>query len=51
MDALKRSHFLEQLSGQVFLSQNEAYTAIIAIAENEDNADTDIDIWKARGLI
>ena len=51
MDALKPSHFLEQLSGQVFLSQNEAYAAIIAIAENEDNADTDIDIWKARGLI
>ncbi len=30
MDRLKRSHFLDALSGQVFLSQNEAYEALTA---------------------
>jgi len=51
MDRLKRSHFLEQLSGQVFLSQNAAYSALIAIADAEDEADTDPDKWMARGMI
>jgi SulP family sulfate permease len=51
MDRLKRSHFLEQLSGKVFLSQNEAYSALIAIADTEDNADNITDNWMARGLI
>jgi SulP family sulfate permease len=51
MDRLEQSHFLEQLSGNVYLSQNEAYSALIAIADSEDKADTDIDIWSARGLI
>ncbi|MEH6790849.1 SulP family inorganic anion transporter [Parasphingorhabdus sp.] len=51
MDRLKRSHFLEQLSGKVFLSQNAAYAALIAIADAEDKADTTPDEWMARGLI
>ena len=51
MDRLKRSHFLEQLSGKVFLSQNEAYSALIAIADAEDNADNITDNWMARGMI
>ena len=51
MDRLKRSHFLEQLSGKVFLSQNGAYSALIAIADSEDNADNNTDTWMARGLI
>jgi SulP family sulfate permease len=51
MDRLKRSHFLDQLSGKVFLSQNEAYSALIAIADREDKADNVTDNWMARGLI
>ncbi|MBQ0772768.1 MAG: sodium-independent anion transporter, partial [Sphingomonadales bacterium] len=51
MDRLQRSHFLEQLSGKVFLSQNAAYSALIAIADTEDNADNITDDWMARGLI
>ena len=51
MDGLKRSHFLDQLSGKVFLSQNGAYSALIAIADAEDNADNMTDPWMARGLI
>ncbi|MEH6714730.1 SulP family inorganic anion transporter [Parasphingorhabdus flavimaris] len=51
MDRLKRSHFLDQLSGKVYLSQNAAYSALIAIADNEDKADSPVDIWNARGLI
>ena len=51
MDRLKRSHFLDQLSGKIYLSQNAAYSALIAIADNEDKADSPVDIWNARGLI
>ena len=51
MDRLKRSHFLEQLSGKVFLSQNAAYSALIAIADAEEEADKPVDMWNARGLI
>ena len=51
MDRLKRSHFLDQLSGRVFLSQNAAYSALIAIADAEEEADKPVDMWNARGLI
>ncbi|WP_430429555.1 SulP family inorganic anion transporter [Parasphingorhabdus sp.] len=51
MDRLKRSHFLEALSGKVFLSQNGAFSTLIAIADNEDKADNITDNWMARGLI
>lgn len=51
MDRLKRSHFLDELSGSVYLSQNAAYDAVIAIADRETPSDTDNDLWKARGLI
>lgn len=51
MDRLKRSHFLDQLSGKVYLSQNGAYSALIAIADSEDKADNNTDPWMARGLI
>ncbi|MEP1210814.1 sulfate permease [Parasphingorhabdus sp.] len=51
MDRLNRSHFLDQLSGKVFLSQNAAYSALIAIADLEDKADNMTDTWMARGLI
>ena len=51
MDRLEQSHFLEQLSGKIYLSQNEAYSALIAIADSEDKADSPVDIWNARGMI
>jgi len=51
MDRLKRSHFLDQLSGKVYLSQNGAYSALIAIADAEDKADNINDDWMARGMI
>lgn len=51
MDRLKRSHFLEALSGKVFLSQNGAFSTLIAIADIEDKADNITDNWMARGLI
>ena len=34
MDGLKKSHFLEALTGQVFLSQYDAWTALARIADN-----------------
>lgn len=51
MDRLKRSHFLDELSGQVFLSQNTAYTKLIEASNHQDAADNGEDIWRARGLI
>lgn len=51
MDALERSHFLEELTGRVFLSQNAAFDAAIAIANSEDAAQAPVDLWLARGLI
>ncbi len=51
MDALERSHFLDELTGRVFLSQNAAFDAAIAIANSEDAAQAPVDLWLARGLI
>jgi SulP family sulfate permease len=51
MDALERSHFLDELTGQVWLSQNAAFDAIIALAERESEAERPADLWMARGLI
>lgn len=51
MDALKRSHFIDQLTGQVFLSQNAAFTKIIQMSDREDAAAEKNDMWDARGLI
>ena len=51
MDALKRSHFLDELSGQVFLSQNTAYSKLIKSSDLDDASEDNEDIWKARGLI
>jgi SulP family sulfate permease len=50
MDRLERSSFLEQLTGQVFLSQDEAFSTLLksgggdALAQRED-------LWLARGLM
>ncbi len=51
MDRLKRSHFLDELTGQVFLSQNTAYTKLIAASNHHDEAENGKDLWKERGLI
>jgi sulfate permease, SulP family len=51
MDALQRSHFLGELSGQIFLSQNAAFTELMAIADEEVSVRTGGDQWLARGLI
>ena len=50
MDRLQRSSFLEELSGEVFLSQDEAFSSLIKRSENEVPPQRD-DLWLARGLI
>ena len=51
MDGLKRSHFLDELSGSIFLSQDAAFSQLISICNEEDQAGDDNDVWKARGMI
>ncbi len=51
MDALERSHFLSALGGKVWLSQNEAYDAVIAMATREEDGEAPPDLWMARGVI
>jgi SulP family sulfate permease len=51
MDALERSHLLHDLTGKVWLSQNEAFDAVIAIADSDEEAHQPPDLWMARGLI
>ena len=48
MDRLKRSHFLDDLSGQVFLSQDSAFAAL---ANDTGETPGDPDPLEARGLI
>jgi sulfate permease, SulP family len=51
MDALEKSHLLRDLTGKVWLSQNAAFAALIAIADEEDAPKGSDDLWMARGLI
>lgn len=51
MDALEKSHLLHDLTGKVWLSQNAAFAALIAIADGEDTPKGSDDLWLARGLI
>jgi SulP family sulfate permease len=51
MDALERSHLLHHLTGNVWLSQNEAFDAVIALADRDEGAGQTPDMWMARGLI
>ena len=39
MDRLQRSHFLDELSGEVFLSQYDAYTTLTAQAQGAEQGD------------
>ncbi len=49
MDRLERSSFLEDLSGKIFLSQEEAFSSLISLGDEE--APPREDPWMARGLI
>lgn len=51
MDALSKSHLLHDLTGKVWLSQNEAFQSLIRSSDDEDNAANSPDTMAARGLI
>ena len=51
MDALEKSHLLHDLTGKVWLSQNEAFQSLIRSSDEEDHAPTVTDLMAARGLI
>jgi sulfate permease, SulP family len=51
MDKLQRSHFLEQLTGQVYLSQNAAFSELIVAVEEADRPLASADLWMSRGLM
>lgn len=52
MDKLKRSHFLDELTGEVFISQNTASETIMAkVAKREHYINQLNDPWYSRGLI
>lgn len=51
MDALEKSHLLGALTGRIWLSQNDAFAAVIALADAEEEAQQPQDLWLARGLI
>ena len=50
MDRLERSSFLDELTGQVFLSQDGAFSSLI-VAADEDAPPSREDSWLPRGLI
>ena len=51
MDALEQSHFPEELTGKVWLSQNAAFDAIVAMADRDEENAKPSDLWMARGMI
>ncbi|MCB2049473.1 MAG: sulfate permease [Novosphingobium sp.] len=51
MDALERSHLLEELTGKVWLSQNEAFSSLISMPDEDSAQGQSNDLWLARGLI
>jgi SulP family sulfate permease len=50
MDRLQRSHFLDGLTGRVFLSQDQAFSTLLTASEEPPRPDGQ-DPWSARGLI
>ncbi len=50
MDRLRASHLLDDLTGRVFLSQDDAFAALVSSAD-EEGMEPREDIWLARGLI
>jgi SulP family sulfate permease len=51
MDALERSHLLDDLTGEVWLSQNDGFAALLQRSDTDDAPVTRDDPWAARGLI
>jgi SulP family sulfate permease len=51
MDALERTTFFEHLTGDIFLSQSQAFESAIAAADHHATGPAAIDPWLARGLI
>ena len=51
MDALEKSHFLQELTGKIWLSQNAAFQSLLQASDNEDRAPNVPDTMAARGLI
>lgn len=51
MDALERSHLLRDLTGQIFLSQSEAFSAVTAIADRDEASKSAPDPLRAQGII
>jgi SulP family sulfate permease len=51
MDALERSLLLRDLNGQIFLSQSEAFSTFIAIADRDEAEESVPDPLRARGII
>ncbi len=51
MDRLERSHFLDDLSGKVFLSQDKAFASLIVMADAQDRSNGPSDPDLARGMI
>lgn len=49
MDALERSHFLAELTGRVFLSQDDAFSTLVKMAHDPPQGSQDP--YLARGLI
>ncbi|WP_431470193.1 SulP family inorganic anion transporter [Sphingosinithalassobacter sp. LHW66-3] len=50
MDRLRASHLLDDLTGRVFLSQDDAFAALVSSADDE-GVEPREDLWLARGLI
>jgi len=51
MDALEKSHLLDDLTGKAWLSQNEAFQSLIRTSDEEDNSPIVPDNLAARGWI
>ena len=51
MDALKNSPLLAELTGEVFLSQNDAFAKLVLDQGEQDPLPDSTDTWLARGLI
>ncbi|WP_373487364.1 SulP family inorganic anion transporter [Blastomonas sp.] len=51
MDALERSHLLHNLTGKVWLSQNDAFSQIMEMMIRSDSPELHMDVYGPRGLI
>jgi SulP family sulfate permease len=51
MDALERSHLLQDLTGQVWRSQNDAFSKLLQQMIQSDTTDLPPDAYASRGLI